>query len=143
MNDSVRVRGVETCGDLPGQRDRLSNRNRAARNPVRQRLAFDELHDEKVDALVGSDVVERADIEVLDGGDRPGLALEALQQAGFPRDVCRKNLDGDRAIEAGIARAVHLAHGAGPCQRLDLYGPSRDARRQCHQSKVRFPAILR
>jgi len=40
------------------------------------------LHDEERLALLLSDVVERADVGVLEGGDGAGLALEAGAQRG-------------------------------------------------------------
>jgi hypothetical protein len=39
-----------------------------------------------------------------------------------------ENLDGNSAIEAGVLRAVDLAHTAGPERRLNFVGPKFCAR---------------
>ncbi len=44
--------------------------------------------------------------------DRPRLALEALAQLRIGGDVIGQNLDGDRAVEAGVPRPIHFAHAA-------------------------------
>ncbi len=48
--------------------------------PLRQRLAVEILHDQEVDPVLGADVVERADMRMVQGGDRSGLALKPLLQ---------------------------------------------------------------
>ena len=48
----------------------------AAGQPIRQRLAVEALHDEKVDAVLVADVVEGADVRMIQRGDRLRFALE-------------------------------------------------------------------
>jgi len=52
-------------------------------NPVLQRLALQQLHADEGLALVLVDVVDRADIGVVEGRRGPGLALEALGTRRF------------------------------------------------------------
>ena len=40
------------------------------------------LHDEVMDAVLHPDVVERADVRMIQAGDNPGFALEALERSG-------------------------------------------------------------
>jgi hypothetical protein len=47
MNDSLLVRGLEGLGDLPGNGQRLVERQRTASDTVGQRRALDELHRER------------------------------------------------------------------------------------------------
>ena len=47
MDDPLVVRRFERLGDLLRDRQRLVERDRAARDPLRQILAFDQLHDER------------------------------------------------------------------------------------------------
>ena len=59
------------------------------REPVRQRLAFEQLHDEVLGVALVADVVERADVRVRELRDRLRLALEALADLGRLREVLR------------------------------------------------------
>ncbi len=44
--------------------------------------------------------------------DRAGLAVEPLAQLRVVREDGREDLDGDRAVEPGVAGLVHLPHAA-------------------------------
>jgi hypothetical protein len=59
-------------------------------------------------------------LDELDCGDRSRFSLESLQQPGHRRDVGRKNLDRDSAVQTRVPGPVHLAHGAGTGKRLNL-----------------------
>jgi hypothetical protein len=57
-----------------------------------------------------TNVVERADIRMIERRDRPGFALKAGARI-FPRsDVFRQHLDSNRPIQPGIAGLVDFAH---------------------------------
>ena len=60
--------------------------------------------------------------------DRARLAVEALAELRVGRERLGEDLDGDRAIEARVARLVDLAHAAGPEGGEDS-GTGRDERR--------------
>ena len=75
-----------------------------------QRLAVDILHDE----VIGSDVVEGADVRMIQPGDGARLELEAVAEA------LTANFDGDGSGQARVARAIHLTHAARAQRRLDL-----------------------
>ena len=49
MDDALIVRGFERLGNLPGDRQRLVERDRALRDALRQIVAFDQLHHERGD----------------------------------------------------------------------------------------------
>ena len=48
MDDTLLVRGFERVGNLPGDGQRLVERDGPARDPLRQVLALDQFHDEGV-----------------------------------------------------------------------------------------------
>ena len=89
----------------------------------RQRLARQVLHHEVGGAVMLADVVQRADVRVVQPGDGLGLALEAGTAVGVGAELGRQDLDGDAAIEAGVAGLVDLAHAARADGGLDLVGP--------------------
>jgi len=76
---------------------------------IGERLAFEIFEHEEVRVSLVPDVVERADVWMVQGCDRPRLALEALAQRGVTADMCREDLDGDRAIEPGVAGSIDFA----------------------------------
>ncbi len=85
---------------------------RALRQSIRERLALEARHDEEVGALVLADVVERADVRVIEGADRLGFALEAFAAIGIRGRRIGQDLDRDGAIQPAVPRAVDLAHAA-------------------------------
>ncbi len=120
MHEAVSVGLVERVRDLHGVRERLLDRQGSPCETLRERLAFEVLHDEKVGAFVGADVVQRTDVRVIEARDRLCLALEALAERRIRCDVWREDLDGDGATEPGIPGSIDLPHPAGSQSRLDL-----------------------
>jgi hypothetical protein len=68
-------------------------------------------------------VEERADVGVVERGDRLGLALEALAALLVLGEGGGEDLDGDAAVEAGVLPPPDLAHSAGADRRQELVGP--------------------
>ena len=78
MDDSVSMGVIEGAGDLNRRREPLLKRHMASRQAGGQRLAFQVFHDEKVGSILMSDVVQGADVRMIQRRDRARLALEAL-----------------------------------------------------------------
>ena len=88
------------------------------RDDLVERRAVDELHDEVgIAVAVDAEVVDLHDVGVRQPRDRLRLATEALHEVG--RGV-EHHLDGDGAIELGIAPAIDRAHPALP-EELQVY----------------------
>ena len=85
-------------------------RQRTARETVGNRFALQQLHDQVVAAVLLPDVVERADVGMVQARDSLGFALEALGGHATIGLAGEQQLDRDFAIEAGVFREVHLAH---------------------------------
>src|SRR4029453_7022865 len=100
--------------------------------PVVQRLALEILEHEVVGSVLVSDVVQDADVGMVQAGDGPGFALEALAQVLIVGQVLGEDLDRDRAGETGVLRAVYLAHAPGPQWSEDLVGAETGARGEGH-----------
>ncbi len=110
MDDARFVRGFERVGDLAGDVQGFVERNGAFGDALEERRAFDDLHYE----IVGADVVQGADVRVIEGSDGSGFALESLGEA------VGGNLDRDFASEARIAGAIDLAHATRADERENL-----------------------
>ena len=114
VDDAVAVRAIERVGDLGAVADHLVGGQRPARQPAGQRLALQVLHDEEGDAFLLADVVEHADVRMVHRPDRPRFAVEPLAQLRVVGEDRREDLDGDGAVEPGVAGLVDLPHPAGP-----------------------------
>ena len=103
MRDALAVRGGESREDLSREQERTLERQRPG-----ERLAVDQLHDE----VVRPDVVERADVRMIERGHGTGFALEPFAE------LLGGELDGDLPTQAGVAGPIDFAHArqrqAGP-----------------------------
>src|SRR5262245_38939121 len=79
--------------------------------------------DKKVSAVLMPDVVERADVRMVQRRDRSRLALESFAQGRIAADVRGQDLYCNGAIEAGVFRLVDLAHAPSTDGRNDLIWP--------------------
>ena len=121
MDDANLVRRLERLGNLARERQRLVNGNRTLRDALGEVFALDELHDNRARASGVLDAVDLRDVRMVEGGEDLSLALEAgdavaaarLGCAGVSRQMGRQDLDGDVAIQLGVAGAIDLAHRAG------------------------------
>jgi hypothetical protein len=132
VHDALPVRLVERVGDLRAVAQGLLERQRTLGEALRERVAFEKLHDEVVHVSVPSDVVDRADVGMRELRDRLGLAVETLPHLGGGRHVRRQDLDRDDAQEAAVARPVDLSHPSRAQRREDLVGAETRARRESH-----------
>ena len=57
-------------------------------------------------------VVQSADVRMIQAGDSPSFTLEPFSQFRAISKMRRQNLDGDDSVQAGIFSAVNLAHPA-------------------------------
>ena len=73
MDDAVLVRGFERFGDLSRDRQRLVDRDGAARDPLREILTLDELENQRGDAIRFFQAVDVGDVR--DDSATRGLAL--------------------------------------------------------------------
>ena len=78
----------------------------------RQGLPFQKLHHQIIGSVLRPNIVEMADVRVVQRRNRSGLALHALLQFGRRGKMRSKNFDRYGSTKADIAGAVHLAHAA-------------------------------
>ncbi len=136
MYDPRTMRGRQRVGNLDRDRQRLRARQAGtlgfgSRHAIRERLAFEELHDEKRRARVLADVVERADVRMRELRDDSRLAVEALAKLRVIGDRTWQDLDRHRAIEARVAGFVDLAHAARAKRAEDFIRTEPGAGREC------------
>ena len=122
MGDSGAMRAVERVGDLGGELERLIERERALLDAGGQRLALQVLHHHVAGAILIADVVECADVRMIQRCDGAGFAFEAGAQILALGDVFRQDLDGDGAVEPRVAGLVHFAHSSSADRGEDFVG---------------------
>ncbi len=138
MCDAGAMRRGQCIDDLNRILKRMVERQRACRKTQGERLAFEILHDQKIDAVLTPDIVERADMRVIERRNRARLALEPLARLGIARHVRRQDLDRDGAIQARVAGFVDLAHAARAKGGLNLVGA-----KTCSSGEAHGTSLLR
>src|SRR5262249_43954446 len=93
---------------------------RAASQALREGFAFDVFHDEIVGAVFVADVIEDADVGMIQRGDGFCFAVESLARLGLSCGMVGQNFYGDNAVEASVAGAIDFAHAAAAKNGKDL-----------------------
>jgi hypothetical protein len=60
---------------------------------------------------------------MIQAGNRSSFALESLAQFGSVRKMRRQHFDGNDAVEARVASAIHLTHSSRTDSGEDFIGP--------------------
>src|SRR6478736_6004475 len=80
--------------------------------PGAERFSFEELHDDVVNTVLLSEIVELADVGVAELRDRARLALKTLERFRLLGKMGRQHLDRNRAVQSRVDRAIDFAHPA-------------------------------
>ena len=134
MNNAGAMRCRQCVRDLDRNVQLLGQRQCASSQSVGKSLAFQVLHDQEVGACgrIVPNIVQHADMRMLQRRDGARLALETLFQLRAGSQARRQNLDRDCAVESGIPRPIHFAHSARTQRKLDFVGAKFRARGQSH-----------
>ena len=90
----------------------VSNSIGAAADQVLERGAVEELHDEEGAALFFADVVDGADVGMIEGGRSFGFAAKTLERLAVLREIFGQELECDKATKARVLSLVDHAHTA-------------------------------
>ena len=129
MDDPVFVRLFERLSDLSGDRQRFIQGNRPSCDPLRQVLALDELHDQRVLVRGFLEPVDRSDVWMIQRGQRLCFSLETGQAVRVRGERVRQHLDRDLAAEARVSGTVDRAHTAFADLSDDFVHPDARTRR--------------
>ena len=132
MHDSTAMRRLQARRDLSSITQDLIQRQRPTPQTLGQRLAFQQLHHEIAHAILRAHVMQLANVRMIQRRDGARLTFEALSCISLVGHVSRKNLDGNAAVEPGIAGAIHFAHAARSKRPENLVRPKPCAGRQPH-----------
>ncbi len=99
MDDALRMCRVESVGNLDRQTEQYICLHRLSGDAVLQRQAVQKLHNEKRMAVLLSNLMDCADIGMVESGSRLRLPLEAGQDVGVFGDVFRQKLQRDKPVQ--------------------------------------------
>src|SRR5207237_4026899 len=122
VDHSFGMRGGQSVDDLHRVTQGFVERQWTSLDELRERLALNVLYHQ----VIRADIVQCADIRVIERGNGLCLALKAIVE------LTRRNLDGNGPAEAGVYAEVHLAHTALADHRDDLVVTKLFAGRQRH-----------
>jgi hypothetical protein len=127
MDDALSVRGLERLGDLHAQLEKVSHRQRLAIDEVLEGLALHQLHRQEGLPRHLIDLIDRADVGMIERRGGTCLPLESRQRGGIIGQPRRQEFQRHLAAQADVLRLVHDSHAA-PTQPLQNavvgYGPA-------------------
>src|SRR6516165_11937853 len=112
MDDPHAVSRGERVSDLNRALECLIERERTFLQSELERLALEILHDQERRPVLLADVIQRADVGMIELRDRAGLAVESLAELRIGSQRGGEHFDRNDPIETGVARAVDLTHAA-------------------------------
>jgi hypothetical protein len=112
MDDAVRVRRLDRVGDLGREVHDASLGQRPRLEQVLQRLPLEQFHHQEAASLVLAEVVDGADIGMIERRGGARLPLETLDRGGVIREPRREELERDVASQASVLRPIDNAHSA-------------------------------
>ena len=112
MDDSSGVGGFQRRSQFFGMSERLRDGRRPAAQILRERLAGNMLHDDKIRPGMGHDLMDDHYIGVPEAGRRAGFPQELETAVRVGRAMQR--FDRDLTVQAGVQRLVNRPHPAFP-----------------------------
>jgi len=106
------VGGVESVGGVDADFEEAFEFERARGDDVLERGAVEEFHGDKCTAAIFADVVDGADVGVVQCGGGAGLAFEAFERLGIVGEIVWEKFEGDEAAEARVFGFIDHAHAA-------------------------------
>src|SRR5690606_21607868 len=112
MHDPMLVGRVERCGDLLRDSQHFGQRDRRARDPLGQCLAFYELEDERMCISQRLDPVQRGDVRVVERGEHLRFTLEAREAVPIALEALGQDFERHVTAQPRVVRTKYLAHAA-------------------------------
>jgi hypothetical protein len=120
MHDALAVRSIQGVGNGEGDVHDHRNVQPAALEALLERLALEQLH--RDERRRRPDIVDGADIGMVERRGRPRFPLETFQRLRRRGDAVRQHFDGHHPVEPSVPGSIHFAHAAGPERADDFVG---------------------
>ena len=114
MDDALGMRGIERVGDLYGQRQQRVQFQGTPADAVAQRHSLQKLHGYEGATVLLADIVNGADVGMVQRRCSLGFALKAGQGNGAAGQVVGQELEGNETMQADVFSFVDHPHAAAP-----------------------------
>jgi hypothetical protein len=132
VEDASGMRGSEASSDLRAILEGFARRDWPLLESVAQRLSFQQLEHNVVDAALHAHVVDGQDVRMIEGRHRHGFLLETPEATGLVFPGCGHDLERYLPPKARITRSVYLAHPPRAERSQDLIRADAAARGELH-----------
>ena len=112
VDDAGGMRGVQRVGNLDPDVEQRIQAERAGGKPILQRRALQVLHDDERTPVLLADVMDGADVRVVQRRRRPRFTRESAQCVRIRRELVGDELERHRAAESRVFGLIHDAHAA-------------------------------
>ena len=133
VDDAEVMGGLDACGDLLRDAQRLVERYRPLDEAIREGRPLHQLEDEGGDAAGCFEAVDAPDVRMVEGRERSRLAFESGDTRRIGDERVRQDLEGDVTSKPRVTRAIHDTHPAGAKCGQHLVGPETTAGTERHQ----------
>ena len=122
MNDALLMRRVDGLGDLGPNFQDIGKPQRTRSHFLLEGHAFDVLHRDIGLAVRLADLVDLANVGMVQGGRRLRLAQESLARHSVPLELFREELEGYLAVQNAVLSEEYLSHSptAEGLEKLEL-----------------------
>jgi RNA polymerase sigma factor (sigma-70 family) len=110
MNSAPFVSGFEGLRNLPRYADRFAYSDRTLPKPLRHCQSFHQFHHQ----VIGTDIIELADIRMIQRRNGPGFTLEMIGE------LPPAKLDGHVTANAGVVRFPDFSHATRHSEAINL-----------------------
>src|SRR5713101_2520547 len=112
VNDSFGVGGIERVGDFDAERKQSFQFHGTLGDAVLQRRAFQKLHGDEGFPTLLTDVMDRADVGMIQCGRGLRFSLESGESMRIPGYIFRQELERHETVETSIFSFVDDSHPA-------------------------------
>jgi hypothetical protein len=123
------------CRHLNGKCERLIDRQRALTGkPIGERFTFQVFEHQLIEIAVAAEVVNRADMRIVQRGDGARLAFKTASRFRISR--ARQNFDGNGPLQSRVARTIHVGHATGTQRPHDFVWTQACASLKRHAARI-------
>ena len=122
MDNAAIVRVSQRIGQLHAVADDLLDGQRPLGDPLAERLPVNDFHRDVRAAVRLADVVNRADVRMVQGCGRARLAQQSSPPLRMIGQLFRQDLERDVAAQLRVMGAIHFAHTSSAKPRLNAIG---------------------
>jgi hypothetical protein len=112
MHDTFCVSGIQSIRDFDSDLEQAIHFHRLARDDVLERGPIEEFHNNEGMAVLLADLVNCADVRMVERGGGAGLAAKAFECLRVASHIVRQEFEGYEASEFGIFGFIDDAHAS-------------------------------